>query len=216
LRSQSPCHDGLHLSCSQRIQLRHPTHVSINPLKTQTNLVNTFRPLHRCGTVLQVGLRETCYLSRTHSLCSVALTLQHICPASNIFRPHSRYSFVMSAEALHTRWSDVPVEQLNSVLTRQFVSGSQAMFARLELKKGCIVPRHQHPNEQISYITHGALRFSLGEDGSTVDKIIRAGDVLVIPGNLPHSAEALEDSIDFDIFAPPRQDWISSDDAYLR
>jgi quercetin dioxygenase-like cupin family protein len=122
----------------------------------------------------------------------------------------------MSAEALHTRWSDVPVEQLNSVLTRQFVSGSQAMFARLELKKGCIVPRHQHPNEQISYITHGALRFSLGEDGSTVDKIIRAGDVLVIPGNLPHSAEALEDSIDFDIFAPPRQDWISSDDAYLR
>jgi len=122
----------------------------------------------------------------------------------------------MSAEALHTRWSDVPVEQLNSVLTRQFVSGSQAMFARLELKKGCIVPRHQHPNEQISYIPHGALRFSLGEDGSTVDKIIRAGDVLVIPGNLPHSAEALEDSIDFDIFAPPRQDWISSDDAYLR
>jgi quercetin dioxygenase-like cupin family protein len=122
----------------------------------------------------------------------------------------------MSAEALHTRWSDVPVEQLNSVLTRQFVSGSQAMLARLELKKGCIVPRHQHPNEQISYITHGALRFSLGEDGSTVDKIIRAGDVLVIPGNLPHSAEALEDSIDFDIFAPPRQDWISSDDAYLR
>ena len=122
----------------------------------------------------------------------------------------------MSSEALHTRWSDVPVEQLNSVLTRQFVSGSQAMFARLELKKGCIVPRHQHPNEQISYITHGALRFSLGEDGSTVDKIIRAGDVLVIPGNLPHSAEALEDSIDFDIFAPPRQDWISSDDAYLR
>jgi quercetin dioxygenase-like cupin family protein len=102
------------------------------------------------------------------------------------------------------------------VLTRQFVSGSQAMLARLELKKGCIVPRHQHPNEQISYITHGALRFSLGEDGSTVDKIIRAGDVLVIPGNLPHSAEALEDSIDFDIFAPPRQDWISSDDAYLR
>jgi quercetin dioxygenase-like cupin family protein len=122
----------------------------------------------------------------------------------------------MSAEALHTRWSDVPVEQLNSLLTRQFVSGSQAMLARLELKKGCIVPRHQHPNEQISYITHGAPRFSLGEDGSTVDKIIRAGDVLVIPGNLPHSAEALEDSIDFDIFAPPRQDWISSDDAYLR
>jgi quercetin dioxygenase-like cupin family protein len=135
---------------------------------------------------------------------------------SFVYRAHLRYSFVMSNETLHTRWPDIPVEQLNPLLTRQFVTGSQAMFARIELKKGCIVPRHQHPNEQISYITHGAMRFSLGEDGATVDKIVRAGDILVIPGNLPHSAEALEDSIDFDIFAPPRQDWISNDDSYLR
>jgi quercetin dioxygenase-like cupin family protein len=122
----------------------------------------------------------------------------------------------MSSEALHTPWSDLPVEQLNPLLTRQFVTGSQAMFARLELKKGCIVPRHHHPNEQITYITQGALRFSLGEEGSTVDKVVRPGEVLVIPPNLPHSAEALEDTIDFDIFAPPRQDWISRDDSYLR
>ena len=90
------------------------------------------------------------------------------------------------------------------------------MFARLELRKGCIVPRHQHPNEQISYITEGALRFLLGEDGSATEKIVRAGEVLIIPGNLPHFAEALEDTIDFDIFSPPRQDWISRDDSYLR
>jgi quercetin dioxygenase-like cupin family protein len=122
----------------------------------------------------------------------------------------------MSTEALHTRWSDVPAEQLNPLLTRQFVTGEQAMFARLELKKGCIVPRHHHPNEQITYITQGALLFSLGEEGATVDKVVRAGEVLVIPGNLPHSAEALEDCIDFDIFAPPRQDWIARDDSYLR
>ena len=122
----------------------------------------------------------------------------------------------MSSEALHTPWSDLPVEQLNPLLTRQFVTGSQAMFARLELKKGCIVPRHHHPNEQITYITQGALRFSLGEEGSTVDKVVRPGEVLVIPPNLPHSAEAIEDTIDFDIFAPPRQDWISRDDSYLR
>jgi quercetin dioxygenase-like cupin family protein len=122
----------------------------------------------------------------------------------------------MSSEALHTPWSDLPVEQLNPLLTRQFVTGTQAMFARLELKKGCIVPRHHHPNEQITYITQGALRFSLGEEGSTVDKVVRPGEVLVIPPNLPHSAEALEDTIDFDIFAPPRQDWISRDDSYLR
>ena len=127
-----------------------------------------------------------------------------------------RYSFGMSEELVHTRWSDVPTTQLNPLLTRQFVTGSQSMFARLELKKGCIVPRHQHPNEQISYITQGALRFVLGKEGATVEKIIRADEILVIPGNVPHSAEALEDTVDFDIFAPPRQDWLTSDDAYLR
>jgi quercetin dioxygenase-like cupin family protein len=122
----------------------------------------------------------------------------------------------MSTEALHTRWSDIAPEQLNPFLTRQFVTGEQAMIARITLKKGCFVPRHQHPNEQIAYIAEGALRFLLGDEGATVEKIIRTGDILVIPPNLPHSAEALEDTINFDIFAPPRQDWISGDDSYLR
>jgi quercetin dioxygenase-like cupin family protein len=122
----------------------------------------------------------------------------------------------MSEELIHTRWSDIPAAELNPLLTRQFVTGSQAMFARIVLKKGCIVPRHQHANEQIAYIEKGALLFVLGEEGSTVEKIIREGEILVIPGNLPHSAEALEDTIDFDLFAPPREDWITGDDAYLR
>ena len=122
----------------------------------------------------------------------------------------------MSTEALHTRWSDIAPEQLNPLLTRQFVSGDQAMFARIVLKKGCLVPRHQHPNEQISYITEGALRMSLGEESSAVDKIVHAGELLIIPANLPHAAEALEDTINFDIFAPPRQDWLTGDDSYLR
>ena len=122
----------------------------------------------------------------------------------------------MSTKAVHTRWSDIPPEQLNPLLTRQFVTGTEAMFARIELKKGCIVPRHQHPNEQITYITKGALLFLLGEEGSTVERIVRVGEVLVIPANLPHSAEALEDTTDFDIFAPPRQDWITGADSYLR
>jgi quercetin dioxygenase-like cupin family protein len=122
----------------------------------------------------------------------------------------------MSIEPLHTRWSDIPPEQLNPLLTRQFVTGEQAMLARIVLKKGCLVPRHQHPNEQIAYIAEGALRFLLGDESAPVEKIIRTGEVLVIPANLPHSAEALEDTIDFDIFAPPRQDWITGNDAYLR
>lgn len=122
----------------------------------------------------------------------------------------------MSIEALHTRWSDIPEEQLNPSITRQFVTGTETMFARLELRKGCVVPRHTHPNEQITYITQGALRFLLGDEASPVEKIVRANELLVIPANLPHSAEALEDTIDFDVFAPPRQDWLTKSDDYLR
>ncbi len=120
------------------------------------------------------------------------------------------------SQAVHTRWSDVTVESLNPLLTRQFITGEQAMLARIDLKRGAAVPRHSHANEQISWITEGALRFTLGEPGEEREVVVRAGEVLVIPGHLPHAAEALEDTVDFDLFAPPRQDWIRKDDAYLR
>jgi len=123
----------------------------------------------------------------------------------------------MPSELIHTSWSAIEPEQLNPLLTRQFVSGSEAMVSRLVLTKGCIVPRHSHPNEQISTIVSGVLKFLLGEDENDLrEEIIRAGELLVIPGNLPHSAEALEDTVNIDIFAPPRQDWLNKTDSYLR
>lgn len=123
----------------------------------------------------------------------------------------------MPSELIHTSWSAIEPEQLNPLLTRQFVSGSEAMVSRLVLTRGCIVPRHSHPNEQISTIVSGALKFLLGEDENDLrEEIIRAGELLVIPGNLPHSAEALEDTVNIDIFAPPRQDWLNKTDSYLR
>lgn len=122
----------------------------------------------------------------------------------------------LAPEAVLTRWADVPVEPMNAMLTRAFITGKEAMIARIDLKKGCLVPRHSHPNEQIAWIVEGALVFTLGESGEEKRTTVRAGEVLVIPGGLPHSAEALEDTVDYDIFAPPRQDWIEKDDAYLR
>ncbi len=119
-------------------------------------------------------------------------------------------------QATHLRWSEIPVETLNPQLTRQFLTGEQAMLARIDLKKGATVPRHSHANEQISWITEGALRFVLGGPGQERERVVRAGEVLIIPGGLPHAAEALEETVDFDIFAPPRQDWINKEDAYLR
>lgn len=120
------------------------------------------------------------------------------------------------SELQHTSWDAIPVETMNPLLSRQFVTGEQAMLARIVLKKGCLVPRHSHANEQISYILEGALRFLLGDEEKPVEKIVRAGEVLVIPGGVPHSAEALEDTVNFDLFAPPRRDWIEKDDSYLR
>ena len=115
-------------------------------------------------------------------------------------------------EARHESFNEMPVEHLNPLLERQFVSAEQAMLARILLRKGCIVPLHHHENEQITYVLEGALLFTL--EGREI--IVRAGEVLVIPPNVPHSAEALEDTIDLDVFTPPRQDWISGTDAYLR
>ena len=113
------------------------------------------------------------------------------------------------------RWQDIPAEQLNPLLDRKLISGDRVMVAQVFLKKGCIVPRHRHDNEQVTYILEGFLRFWLGEDEEEVVDV-HAGDVLHIPPNCWHKAEALEDTLDLDIFSPPRQDWLDKTDNYLR
>ena len=110
------------------------------------------------------------------------------------------------------RWTDIETEQLKADLSRQLVVGYALMLARVLLKKGCLVPEHSHVNEQITYVLEGALRFWI--DGKVID--VRAGEMLCIPSNLPHQAEALEDTVDLDVFYPPRQDWLAKTDVYLR
>ena len=113
------------------------------------------------------------------------------------------------------RWDTIPKERMSDLLERRFITGDRAMLAQVFLKKGCLVPKHHHENEQITWILEGALRFRIGDDGAE-EVIVRAGEVLHIPSNIPHSAEALEDTFDVDIFTPPRQDWLDGSDAYLR
>jgi len=113
------------------------------------------------------------------------------------------------------RWEDMPKEELKPDLHRRLVSAEQMMLAHVYLDKGCIVPQHAHENEQLTYILEGALRFWLGEDESEVVDV-KAGEVLHLPSNLPHKAEALENTLDMDVFCPPRQDWLDGSDAYLR
>lgn len=115
----------------------------------------------------------------------------------------------------HHRWEDMPKESLSDVLERRLITGDRMMLAHVYLKKGAIVPRHSHENEQITYILEGGLRFWIGADEAQVIDVL-AGEVLHIPSNVPHKAEALEDTLDVDVFSPPRQDWLDKTDDYLR
>jgi len=114
--------------------------------------------------------------------------------------------------AQHYTWEGVPLETLSDTISRKIITGKHVMAAQVFLKKGAIVPEHQHENEQITYILEGALQFLIGGSHITVAK----GEVLHIPPNLPHQAVALEDTVDLDLFSPPREDWLSGTDAYLR
>lgn len=121
----------------------------------------------------------------------------------------------MSRAARLFTWDDMSWEPVTSTLSRKLVTGERMMIAHVHLEKGCVVPRHAHENEQLTYILEGALRFRLGEDGER-EVVVRAGQVLHIPSNMPHEAEALEDTLDVDVFSPPRQDWLDGTDDYLR
>jgi quercetin dioxygenase-like cupin family protein len=134
-------------------------------------------------------------------------------------KPHAKRSAkrvskpaVKKAALQYVSWNSIALEDLNPLLQRQFVVGQEIMAARVLLKKGCVVPLHSHHNEQLTYILDGALKFWI--DGREI--VVNAGEVLAIPANMPHKAEALVDTVDLDIFAPPRADWINQTDEYLR
>jgi quercetin dioxygenase-like cupin family protein len=112
------------------------------------------------------------------------------------------------------RWEDMEPETVTDVIRRRLVTGERGMLAEVLLDRGAVVPKHSHDNEQFTYILEGALRFWLGEDGET-ELVVRAGEVLHIPSNVPHRAEALEDTVDLDVFCPPRQDWLDGTDTYF-
>jgi quercetin dioxygenase-like cupin family protein len=109
-------------------------------------------------------------------------------------------------------WNQVEHEKLNDMIDREMIVGDKVMLARVFLKKGAHVPQHHHHNEQVTYILEGALKFAI--DGKEI--VVHAGEVLCIPSNMPHEAWAVEDTLDLDVFTPPREDWLNKSDSYLR
>lgn len=120
----------------------------------------------------------------------------------------------MATTCTFHRWDDVPLERVTDMLDRKLITGDRMMLAHVFLKKGCVVPKHQHENEQFTYIIEGALKFYLRDDGAE-EVVVSAGEVLHIPSNVWHRAEALEDTLDMDIFSPPRADWLNHTDSYF-
>ena len=112
------------------------------------------------------------------------------------------------------RWDDMPREKVTDQISRRLVTGEKMMLAHVYLEKGAVVPKHQHHNEQITYVLEGWLRFWVGDDQQEVIDI-RAGEVLTIPSNVWHKAEAMEKTLDVDVFSPPREDWLNHTDSYF-
>jgi quercetin dioxygenase-like cupin family protein len=120
-----------------------------------------------------------------------------------------------SSSVRHVRWTDLPEERVTDLISRRLITGDDMMIAHVYLKKDALVPQHSHHNEQITYILSGALHFWIGADRER-EVIVREGEVLHIPSNVPHEARALEDTLDVDVFSPPRQDWLDGTDDYFR
>jgi unsaturated pyranuronate lyase len=119
-----------------------------------------------------------------------------------------------AATVRHFRWADIPEERVTDVISRKLITGDDMMIAHVYLKQGALVPQHSHHNEQLTYILSGALHFWIGADRGR-EVIVREGEVLHLPSNVPHEARALEDTLDVDVFSPPRQDWLDGTDSYF-
>lgn len=127
---------------------------------------------------------------------------------------HPSTEATMNTKVRHFRWDNMPKEVVTDTISRRLITGDDMMLAHVYLDKGAVVPQHSHHNEQLTYIIEGALHFWIGADGKE-EVVVSAGEVLHIPSNVPHRAEALEDTLDVDIFSPPREDWLNGTDSYF-
>ncbi len=116
----------------------------------------------------------------------------------------------------HEKWDEIPREAVTDDIARRLFTGERMMLAQVYLDKGSIVPWHSHENEQLTWIVEGALKFWLGDREDPEERVVSAGEVMYIPSNVPHKAEALEDTLDVDVFSPPRQDWLDGTDSYFQ
>jgi quercetin dioxygenase-like cupin family protein len=113
----------------------------------------------------------------------------------------------MTTVRLH-RWDEIALEKITEMISQKIVAGEREMLAQIYLKRGALVPMHAHESEQMTYILQGALKFLVGQE----EIVVREGEILHIPSHVPHQAEALEDTLELDVFSPIRRDWLRDDE----
>ncbi len=116
------------------------------------------------------------------------------------------------SEITKTTWEAMEKEKLSETLTRRMVSGENGTLAHFSVQRGGGAPRHSHPNEEYCLISSGSLKFTFDDR----ELVARAGDIVIIPPNVPHGIGALEDSAFIEFFTPVREDWLRGEDQYLR
>ena len=109
--------------------------------------------------------------------------------------------------AVKANWNDLPRVQVRSSVNRRVFSGKNSMMVLNELMPGSRPSLHHHPHEQMVYIVEGTCRFVLGDE--TLD--LEAGDVVLIPPDVPHSLEVTSDIpvLNLDVFSPIREDYLA-------
>jgi quercetin dioxygenase-like cupin family protein len=122
----------------------------------------------------------------------------------------------MTEKVSFYRWSEQRLDKLRGGITRRFVTSTNVMIGEVHFRKNDTVPTHSHESEQFTHVIKGALRFTIGSDDKQEIVIVRTGEVVFIPSNVPHALEALEDTLEYDVFNPPRSDWIDLDSLFLR
>jgi quercetin dioxygenase-like cupin family protein len=108
-----------------------------------------------------------------------------------------------SGIVLTSGWTNVPLEQVQPGVTRQVVSGDQQTVVRYHYAPGAIFPEHQHPQEQVTVILNGNLEFAIAGRRHQ----LAPGDLIIIPGGIPHGARVLgEEPVESINTLSPRRD----------
>jgi quercetin dioxygenase-like cupin family protein len=103
-------------------------------------------------------------------------------------------------------WEDVPVLPPVPGLKRQTLAATRSMLMRCEFDEGCVVPTHEHPQEQFTIVLEGRLHFTVGAPGEEREFDAAAGEVVTVAPDVPHTATAVEPTISVDVFTPIREE----------